>query len=252
MAISGLGSIKFDNVFELKKSAAQKSLEAAETKEAESAEETTATQQTKKSQSVKGYMAELGAKYGVNISVYSGSEKSFMNTILSSSGSNNLAISRNIAEQMMKDPELASVVEERIAKLPQEGKEMEEAMHNLGSEMIACGMQIDRNGRISYWGVGYKKRTAADDRKDATEKAQKQKEQERLLAKREERKKQAEKLEEKRAERRAEEKERMEILLAKGDSARELVSNVAVGKFEVIEGEDTANNIRGKLINLTI
>ena len=198
MGVSGIGRIQFENVFKLAKDVSARGSK--ETKEISTSD---TTQNTGKSQSVKDYAAELGAKYGVNITVYSGSEKEFDSLIMGAGGTNNLMLSKNIAEKMMKDPALAQVVEEKISKIPEDGLQVKEAIEKNGHKLLACGMQINSDGRISYWSVSYDPH-AAEKNRDAAQK----------------------KLDEKRAEKKKEEEKRMEILLAKGDTPDELVAGI--------------------------
>ena len=60
------------------------------------------------------------------------------------------------------------------------------------------------------------------------------KKQEKAETSRKEKLKEQEKLEEKQAERRAEEKERMELLISKGDSAEEVISKLGNGEVDVV------------------
>ena len=66
------------------------------------------------------------------------------------------------------------------------------------------------------------------------EKRIEKKKQEKAETSRKEKLKEQEKLEEKQAERRAEEKERMELLISKGDSAEEVISKLGKGEVEIV------------------
>lgn len=61
--------------------------------------------------------------------------------------------------------------------------------------------------------------------------------QEKVETSRKEKLKEQEKLEEKQAERRAEEKERMELLISKGDSAVDVISKLVNGEAEAVSGK---------------
>ena len=277
MAVSGIGSSawQYENVFTLKRNAAKQetSSKVQSSSNAEN-EEVNAVggglEAANKKTSVKEYVAELGAKYGVNISVYSGSDKSFMSTILGSSGTANLAISKNIAEKMMNDPELQKVIEEKLAKLPEEGRQIENDIKKMGHEVLGCGMQIDKNGRISYWAVSYDPDAAKKNAEAAKEKMEKiRKQQEQLLEKRKERKEQAERIEEQRAEKkeavedveekRAEKKEseaeKIRLYIAKGDTPEELAVNVNESDNEAIAIDDIVAgeaSVKGRHINVSV
>lgn len=253
MAVSGAGKSmwQFENVFDLRKDAATKqaeSTDAKETEKTESAQKNTG----KRTKPLNQYLAELGSRYGVNISTYSGSDKSFMSTIMGAGGTSNLVISKNIAEQMKKDPELAPVIEERIAKLPEEGKQIENDIHAMGHEVLACGMQIDKNGRISYWSIGYDPHASEKQAQCAKEKAEELKErQDKLMEKAAERKKKAKELEEKREAHREGNKEQMERLLSRGESPKELIEKVRNHEQETIKS-DAIDTRKGLTIDVSV
>ena len=66
------------------------------------------------------------------------------------------------------------------------------------------------------------------------EKRVEKKKQEKAETSRKEKLKEQEKLEEKQAERRAEEKERMKLLISKGDSAEDVISKLGNGEAEAV------------------
>ncbi len=253
MAVSGVGKSmwQFENVFELKKNAAAKQTELSDTQSSEKSESVQKNAE-ERIKPLNQYLSELGSKYGVNISTYSGSDKSFMSTIMGSGGTSNLVISRNIAEQMRKDPELASVIEERIAKLPEEGKQIERDINAMGHEVLACGMQIEKDGRISYWSIGYDPQASEKQAQCAKEKAEELKErQDKLMEKGAERKKKAKELEEKREARREENAEKMEKLLSRGESPEELIEKLRNNEQKVIKN-DMIDTRRGLTIDVSV
>jgi len=64
-----------------------------------------------------------------------------------------LAIAPNIAEKMAKDPAFAAKYEQVIADVPKSTEEMKSRIAGLGGENLACGVSIDKNGKVSYWSV---------------------------------------------------------------------------------------------------
>lgn len=162
-------------------------------------------------QNVKEYLSGLEQKYGVNITVgRNTTAKSFKNYMLGASGGNNVYIESNIAEKMASDPEFAAEYEKRIAKVPEEGRQMQKDIEADGNtKMLASGMQIHENGKITYWGValytGPKVRMGTELREQAQEKLEKQRKLNKAKAE------QQEKLQE----RRAEQADTMEKLLEK-------------------------------------
>lgn len=249
MAVSSVGKSmwQFENVFELKKNAATEQTEPSDMQASEKAESVKKNTEERR-KPLNQYLTELGSKYGVSISTYSGSDKSFMSTIMGAGGTSNLVISKNIAEQMKKDPELAAVIEERIAKLPEEGKQIENDIHAMEHEVLACGMQIDKNGRISYWSIGYDPHASEKQAQCAKEKAEELKErQDKLMEKAAERKKKAKELEA----RREGNKEQMERLLSRGESPKELIEKVRNHEQETIKS-DAIDTRKGLTIDVSV
>lgn len=158
------------------------------------------TDTAKAKQTIKEYMGELEQKYGVNITIgRNTTAKSFKNYMLGSSGGNNVYIESNIAEKMASDPEFAAKYEKLIAKIPEEGKQMQKDIEtDKNFKMLAGGMQIHGNGKVTYWGVslytGPKVRMGTELREKAEEKLEKQRKLNKIKAE------QQEKLQEKRAE----------------------------------------------------
>lgn len=246
MAVAGIGKSawQYENIYET-----------AKTKSVAQTDKTESTSGVKRT-GAQEYFGELGAKYGVNVTL--GSDKGFDSYILGAGGTNNIYIDKSVAEKAMNDPKLASALEEKIKNAPQVGKEIVEGCAKLGSEVIACGTQIDKNGRVSYWGVGrasretLAKREAEGKQRDA----EKARFKEQLEARRKERKEQAEKLEEKREKKRAEEKEAAEekraentmLAFTKKDSTEELLDAVKAGNGKEI----TARDVTGARIDFSI
>ena len=153
---------------------------------------------------------------------------------------------------MRKDTELGSVSEERIAKLPEEGKQIERDINAMGHEVLACGMQIEKDGRISYWSIGYDPQASEKQAQCAKEKAEELKErQDKLMEKVAERKKKAKELEEKREARREENAEKMEKLLSRGESPEELIEKLRNNEQKVIKN-DMIDTRRGLTIDVSV
>lgn len=237
MAVAGIGrsAWQYENIYETAKGKS-----AAQTEKATDASGTKRT-------GAQEYFGELGAKYGVNVTL--GSDKGFDSYMLGASGSNNIYIDKTVAEKAMSDPKLAAALEEKIKNVPQAGKEIVEGCEKLGSEVLACGTQIDKNGRVSYWSVGrasretLAKREAEGKQRDA----EKARFKEQIEARRKERKEQAKKLEEKREEKRAEEKKAQEkraedsvLTVTKKDSTEELLDAVRTGNGKEVDVQNTA------------
>ena len=141
------------------------------------------------------YLNELKQKYpDVNITVadFSNLEqrKAYM---FSCSGYNNIAISSNIIEKMASDPEAAAKYEKVIAEVPGFGEKFKKEIEAAGGEQIACGTVIDKNGKVTYWGIS-KAKPVENPGTVYKEKMQKQLEEKRA------KKKEEEKLQEKRLE----------------------------------------------------
>lgn len=219
--------------------------ETKQTKDTKSAGETKTASEAKRSeatsQSSQDYLNNLRKKYSdVNITVVDfKSEKQELSYMLGCSGENNLAISASMVEKMAKDPVTAAKYEKIIADIPDTAKEMKELTESRpGSKLIASGVKVDKDGNITYWGVssriGEGPGTKEKMQKMLEEKRIEKKKQEKAETSRKEKLKEQEKLEEKQAERRAEEKERMELLISKGDSAEEVISKFGKGEAGIV------------------
>lgn len=187
-------------------------------------------------QSSKDYLNNLRQKYSdVNITVVDfKSEKQELNYMLGCSGGNNLAISQSVIDKMAKDPAVAAKYEKVIADIPDTAKEMKELTESRpGSKLIASGVKVDKDGNITYWGVssriGEGPGTKEKMQKMLEEKRVEKRKQQKLEAAKQEKLREQERLEEKRAEKRADDKERMELMLAKGSSVEELSTNIQTG-----------------------
>ena len=155
------------------------------------------------SETAQDYLSELRQKYSdVNITVadFSNLEqrKAYM---FSCSGSNNIAISSNIVEKMATDPAAAAKYEKVIAEVPGLGERFKKEIEAMGGEQIASGTVIDKNGKVTYWGIS-KAKPVENPGTVYKEKVQKQLEEKRA------KKKEEEKLKEKRLEQ-AETKEKL-------------------------------------------
>ena len=157
MAINGIGAWQYQNVYNLTNDRKRaESVESEKTQEAAPAND----------------LAEIGRKYGVNVTV--GSDKSFDGYMWGAGSGNNIYIAKEVADRAKKDPELMKTLEDQISKVPQSVQEIKDGMKRLGSETIACGVQIDKNGRISYWCIGRKVSGNEDNKPTYKEQVQKQ------------------------------------------------------------------------------
>ena len=235
------------------------SRETKQTKETKSANEAAKASETRKTESAQqntqDYLKSLKEKYpDVNITVGKGTTaKSFMNYMLGSSGTNNIYIEDNILQKMASDPEVASKYEKVIGNVVKDGEEIKKGIESHGHQCLACGTQIDGNGRVSYWGVSYNPNAG---KHNAEIRAERQKSEQKIKdsieASRQKRKEQSERIEEKQAERRAEEKEQKKLLLAKGDSVDDVVSKIGNGDAEVVSEAVISSMESGSRLNLTV
>ena len=221
------------------------SKETKQTKDTKSAGETKMASEVKRSESTaqttQDYLNNLRKKYSdVNITVVDfKSEKQELSYMLGCSGGNNLAISASMVEKMAKDPAVAAKYEKVISDIPDAAKDIKERVESTpGSKLIASGVKIDKEGKVTYWSVssriGEGPGTKEKMQKMLEEKRVEKKKQEKAEAARKEKLKEQEKLEEKQAERRAEEKDRMELLMSKGDSVEAAISKFGKGEADVV------------------
>lgn len=187
------------------------------------------------SQSSKDYLNNLRQKYSdVNITVVDfKSEKQELNYMLGCSGGNNLAISQSVIDRMAKDPAVAAKYEKIIAEIPGLEEQTKAEVEATGGKYIASGVCVDKDGKVTYWIVGSKSGegpgTKEKMQKMLEEKRVEKRKQQKLEAAKKEKLEEQERLEEKRAEKRADDKERMELMLAKGSSVEELSANIQAG-----------------------
>ena len=105
-------------------------------------------------QTTEEYISGLEKKYGIKISLVDFiNEKQSDAYVFGSQGGNNLALASNIAEKMAKDSAFAAKYEQVIADVPKSTEEMKSRIADLGGENLACGVSIDKNGKVSYWSV---------------------------------------------------------------------------------------------------
>ena len=180
------------------------------------------------SETAQDYLSELRQKYSdVNITVadFSNLEqrKAYM---FSSSGSNNIAISSNIVEKMATDPAAAAKYEKVIAEVPGLGERFKKEIEAMGGEQIASGTVIDKNGKVTYWGIS-KAKPVENPGTVYKEKVQKQLEEKRAKKKEEER------LQEKRLEQAETAEQLLEKL--KADSQAETAEDIAVTATKIPE-----------------
>lgn len=208
-------------------------------------------------QSSKDYLNSLRQKYSdVNITVVDfKSEKQELNYMLGCSGGNNLAISQSVIDRMAKDPATAAKYEKVIADIPNAAKDIKERVESTpGSKLIASGVKIDKDGKVTYWSVssrtGEGPGTKEKMQKMLEEKRMEKRKQQKLEAAKKEKLEEQERLEEKRAEKRAEDKEQMEILLTKGSSVEELSVNLQSGT--AIAVNNILENASGNRLDISI
>ncbi len=180
------------------------------------------------SETAQDYLSELRQKYSdVNITVadFSNLEqrKAYM---FSCSGSNNIAISSNIVEKMASDPAAAAKYEKVIAEVPGLGERFKKEIEAMGGEQIASGTVIDKNGKVTYWGIS-KAKPVENPGTVYKEKVQKQLEEKRA------KKKEEEKLKEKRLEQAETAEQLLEKL--KTDSQTEAAGDSAVTATKIPE-----------------
>lgn len=186
-------------------------------------------------QSSKDYLNSLRQKYSdVNITVVDfKSEKQELNYMLGCSGGNNLAISQSVIDRMAKDPAVAAKYEKIIAEIPGLEEQTKAEVEATGGDYIASGVCIDKDGKVTYWIVGSKTSegpgTKEKMQKMLEEKRVEKRKQQKLEAAKKEKLEVQERLEEKRAEKRADDKERMELILAKGNSIEQISLNIQNG-----------------------
>ena len=180
------------------------------------------------SETAQDYLSELRQKYSdVNITVadFSNLEqrKAYM---FSCSGYNNVAISSNIVEKMASDPAAAAKYEKVIAEVPGLGERFKKEIEAMGGEQIASGTVIDKNGKVTYWGIS-KAKPVENPGTVYKEKVQKQLEEKRAKKKEEER------LQEKRLDQAETAEQLLEKL--KADSQAETAEGIAVTATKIPE-----------------
>lgn len=233
------------------------------TKETKGVGETSKLSEAKKAESTQqttqDYLNNLRKKYSdVNITVADfKNEKQELSYMLGSSGGNNIVILSSIIEKMAKDPVVAAKYEKVIEDVPNASKEIKEAIESQpGSKYIASGVKIDKDGKVTYWSVSSKTGegpgTKEKMQKMLHEKRIEKKKQEKAEAKRKEEVEKQEALEEKQAEKKAAEKERIELMLAEGGSADEVVSAIENGETKTVSEIAVGGIDVGNRINLTV
>lgn len=189
------------------------------------------------SQTTEEYLSNLRQKYSnVNITVADfSSDKQLKSYMFSCSGYNNIVISSSIIEQMASDPVAAAKYEKVIADVPNLGEEFKSECAALGTELLACGTVIDKNGNVSYWGIG-RAETVENPGTVYKEKIQKQLEEKRAE------KKEQEKAEEKKTEETKAQEKQQELQLARAESKEELLQKIGRNETEEIS-KDTAEKL---------
>ena len=207
-------------------------------------------------QSSKDYLNSLRQKYSdMNITVVDfKSEKQELNYMLGCSGGNNLAISQSVIDRMAKDPAVAAKYEKIIAEIPGLEEQTKAEVEATGGDYIASGVCIDKDGKVTYWIVGSKTSegpgTKEKMQKMLEEKRVEKRKQQKLEAAKKEKLEAQERLEEKRAEKRADDKERMELILAKGNSIEQVSSNIQNG--DVVALNNSFENATGNRFDVSI
>lgn len=180
-------------------------------------------------QTTEEYISGLEKKYGIKISLVDfTNEKQSDAYVFGSQGGNNLALASNIAEKMAKDPAFAAKYEQVIADVPKSTEEMKSRIAGLGGENLACGVSINKNGKVSYWSVS---RYNRDTRQGTDYK--------KILQ---------EQLEEKRAKKK-EEKALKEKKLAKAESMEKLMEQIKAGTNQPVKLQEAG---KGAQLDLAI
>ena len=180
-------------------------------------------------QTTEEYISGLEKKYGIKISLVDfTNEKQSDAYVFGRQGGNNLALASNIAEKMAKDPAFAAKYEQAIADVPKSTEEMKSRIAGLGGENLACGVSIDKNGKVSYWSVS---RYNRDTRQGTDYK--------KILQ---------EQLEEKRAKKK-EEKALKEKKLAKAESMEKLMEQIKAGTNQPVKLQEAG---KGAQLDLAI
>ena len=132
------------------------------------------------------YLNDLRQRYSdVNIAVKDfGSDRQLKGYMLGITGHNNIAISASVIEKMASDPEVAAKYEKVIADVPKSAEEARKGCEAQGVELVAHSVIVDKNGKVSYCGVGRK--TSENPGTAYKEKLQKQLEEKRAKKKKEE------------------------------------------------------------------
>jgi hypothetical protein len=190
------------------------------------------------SQTTEEYLSNLRQKYSnVNITVADfSSDKQMTSYMFSCSGGNNIAISSSIIEKMASDPAVAAKYEKVIADVPKAAEEIRKGVEATGSELLASGTAIDKNGRVSYWCIGKKKEAVENPGTVYKEKVQKQLEEKRA------KKKEQEKAEKKKTEETETQEKPQELRLARAESKEELLQKIGRNETEEIS-KDTAEKL---------
>ena len=173
-------------------------------------------------QTTNDYIRSMEQKYGVKISLIDfGNEKQADSYIMGSSGGNNIAIASNIAEKMAKDPVTAAKYEKVIADVPNASKIMEKGIASHDAEMVACGVSIDKDGKVSYWSVSKHKPPKDNLYKEKIEKQ----------------------IEEKRAKKKEEEKAK-EKRLAKAETLEKLLEKLkTTAEYKKLFGDESGSHV---------
>lgn len=190
------------------------------------------------------YLNNLRQKYSnVNITVADfSSEKQLKSYMFGCGGYNNIAISSSIIEKMASDPATAAKYEKVIADAPNLGEEFKSECAALGTELLSCGTVIDKDGNVSYWGIGRMKEDVENPGTLYKEKVQKQ-----LEEKRTEKKKQ-----EKAESNRTEKEKAQELRMVSAKTKKELISKIrknetqeiSAGMVEKMISEDGSKGAR--------
>lgn len=177
-------------------------------------------------QTSEAYLNNLRQKYSnVNITVADfSSEKQLKSYMFGCGGYNNIAISSSIIEKMASDPATAAKYEKVIADAPNLGEEFKSECAALGTELLSCGTVIDKDGNVSYWGIGRMKEDVENPGTLYKEKVQKQ-----LEEKRTEKKKQ-----EKAELHRTEKEKAQELRMVSAKTKKELISKIRKNETQEI------------------
>lgn len=244
MEINSVYSSVYESTYTAKKSETEKQQtvskdSADKTKQAGSVKNVYDTK-TSASQTTDEYLRALRQKYSnVNITVADfASEKQRKSYSLGCSGYNNVAISSSVLEKMASDSATAAKYEKVIADTPKLGEESKKHLEAEGVELVSYGTVIDKNGKVTYWGVGRSLDAVENPGTVYKEKVQKQLEEKRA------KKKEEEKNQEQKAEKIIIKEKQQEARIAIAETKEELLN-----KFKTNETDEIPADIAEEILS---